>query len=448
MSFLAIAEEMHAAGVEPLAIDSFAGHYRQLCDGETGLIYEREIAHVTLLRDADALGDEHAAQGRRHLANAVSIKLNGGLGTGMGMLGPKSLVPVRGEETFLDLIAAQSVASRVPLVLMNSFATEQASCEALEKYPKVAPALPSGFLQHRVPKLDQRTLLPVRGCAPELAWCPPGHGDLYTALQTSGVLSKLLAAGRRYAFVSNADNLGATLSLKLLGAFVASGQSLWMEVADRTHSDRKGGHLATRDGRLILREAAQCPPEEVALFQDITRHRYFNTNNIWLDLQALADHMARHGGIALPMIRNAKTVDPRDPASTPVYQLESAMGAAISVLEDTGAIRVPRSRFSPVKTTADLLVVRSDAYIRDAAHRLSLHPSRGGVPPKVTLDPAFYAHVDQLDARIPVAPSLIDCHSLELIGDVRFEANVTVRGDARVVCGEGASRLVSAGSVV
>ncbi len=178
------------------------------------------------------------------------------------------------------------------------------------------------------------------------------------------------AAGRgyRYAFTSNVDNLGATIEPAILGYFVAQGLPFMMEVADRTEADQKGGHLARRaaTGRLLLRETAQCPPSDTEAFQDITRHRYFNTNNLWINLDALADLLARsEDGVALPLIRNSKTVDPRDPDSPPVYQLETAMGAAIELFDGAGAIRVPRSRFAPVKTTDDLLGVRSDAYLSD-----------------------------------------------------------------------------------
>ena len=94
-----------------------------------------------------------------------------------------------------------------------------------------------------------------------MEWCPPGHGDLYAALEGSGTLDKLLADGIKYMFVSNSDNLGAVMDLTLLTHFAESDSPFMMECADRTVNDKKGGHLAVRnaDSQLILREAAMCP---------------------------------------------------------------------------------------------------------------------------------------------------------------------------------------------
>src|SRR5262249_48358508 len=152
-------------------------------------------------------------------------------------------------------------------------------------------------------------------------------------------------------------------------------------------------HLARRrsSGRLLLRESAQCPKEDEARFQDIERHRFFNTNNLWVRLDHLKAELDRGGGVfELPLITNVKTVDPRNPNSPKVIQLESAMGAAIECFDRTGAIVVPRTRFSPVKTTTDLLALRSDAYRVTEDFRLVLDESRRGQPPVVDLDAAHY----------------------------------------------------------
>ena len=98
-----------------------------------------------------------------------------------------------------------------------------------------------------------------------------------------------------------------------------------MEVAERTPADMKGGHLARhRNGRLVLREIAQCPPEDLDAFKDIQRFRFFNTNNLWVNLALLQEHIARQKSIHLPMILNPKALDPRDAGSPPVYQVETA----------------------------------------------------------------------------------------------------------------------------
>ena len=169
---------------------------------------------------------------------------------------------------------------------------------------------------------------------PRLEWCPPGHGDLYPALEGSGVLDALLAAGFRYACVSNGDNLGAAPNATIAGWFAKSGAPYAAELCRRTINDKKGGHLAVRkaDGQLILRDTAQTAPEEMDFFTDEHRHPFFHTNNLWFDLRVLRDTLTERGSVlGLPLIRNEKTVDPKDSSSTPVIQVESAMGAAIEV---------------------------------------------------------------------------------------------------------------------
>ncbi|MCA9516143.1 MAG: UTP--glucose-1-phosphate uridylyltransferase, partial [Myxococcales bacterium] len=269
------------------------------------------------------------------------------------------------------------------------------------------------------------------------------------ALVTSGTLARLRERGFRWAFVSNADNLGATVDLGILGYLADRGLPFLMEVADRTEADKKGGHLARRRaGGLVLRESAQCAPEDAEAFQDWRRHAYFNTNNLWVDLDALAALLdARDGVLGLPLIRNRKTLDPVDPASPAVYQLETAMGAAIEVFEGAGAVRVSRARFAPVKATSDLLALWSDAYVRDAGERVALAPERAGAPVIVDLDPRFYKLIGDLERRFPHgAPSLLGCRHLTVRGDVTFGAGVVCVGDARVEAPDGEALRVPDGA--
>jgi UDP-N-acetylglucosamine pyrophosphorylase len=436
-----VAAKMEAAGVTGPTVRFFLSALRQVSAGERGLIREADIEPVRdlpRLRDL-ALASEGAAERLRELA---VIKLNGGLGTSMGLERAKSLIPVKDELSFLDLTVRQVLALRSgrpepAFYLMNSFSTRSDTLAALEKYPEFARGEPLDFVQSKVPKLDAMTLEPVSWPEqPELEWCPPGHGDIYPSLLGSGLLDRLLARGIRVLFVSNADNLGATVDLRLLRYFGDSNLSFLMEVAERTVADRKGGHLARRraGGRLVLRESAQSPADEEANFQDIERHRFFNTNNLWLRLDHLRVELDRRGGLLpLPLITNAKTLDPRRPDSPRVWQLESAMGAAIECFERSGAVVVERDRFAPVKTTSDLLVVRSDAYRVTEDYRLVLAAGRGGHPPWVELDPAFYRVLAHFDARFPAGPpSLVGCERLGVEGAVRFAGGVICRGRVKL----------------
>merc|ERR1740138_85761 len=222
-----------------------------------------------------------------------------------------------------------------------------------------------------------------------------------------------------------------------------------MEVAKRTDADKKGGHLGTvkSSGGLTLRESAQCPKEDEKAFQDTSKYTYFNTNNLWVDLAQLQAAFDTHGGLLpLPVMKNDKTVDPRDKKSTKVIQLETAMGAAISCFDGATALLIPRSRFAPVKKCDDLVALRSDAYVLTEDFRIELSPARNGVPPLVKLDDR-YKFVDAMDTIIPNGvPSLKFCTKLVIKGEVEFAAGVVVKGTVTFSnAGEG-KKVVEAGT--
>ena len=434
-----IEEKMRSAGLSEVAIQAFLFQYQKLVRNDTGLISEAAIEPIAQLPSLDerevpeAIGD--------YLHETLVLKLNGGLGTSMGLEKAKSLLRVRSDLTFLDVIVKQflhlraSTAPGLGLFFMNSFSTSDDTIKALLSYRELGDPRLMELLQNRAPKIDKKSLLPISWPSnPALEWCPPGHADLYVCLFGSGLLKRLLEAGKKYLFVSNADNLGATLDPNLLRFFAESGAPFLMEVTRRTPSDRKGGHLARRldTKRLLLRESAQCPEEDLAYFQDIDRHRYFNTNNLWIRLDRLFEELTKGAGfIPLPLIRNEKNVNPRDQNSPKVFQLEAAMGSAIECFDGAAALEVPRSRFSPVKTTGDLLAIRSDAYELDKSFRVGLRPERNGLPPKVELSDD-YKLVDRLEELIAAeVPSLVRSRSLTVKGRWRFAEGVEVVGDVR-----------------
>jgi UTP--glucose-1-phosphate uridylyltransferase len=433
----AASDKMRAEGLPEIAVETFAYYEGLLREGEQGVIRESEIEPLDSLPDAEELPPAEDAP----LDQTVVLKLNGGLGTSMGMTKAKSLIEVKQGLSFLDVIVRQVLDlrsrhdARVPLLFMNSFATRDDTLAALAAYPDLAvDDLPLDFVQGKVPKLRADTLDPVDWPAdPGLEWAPPGHGDVYTSLATSGMLDELLGRGYRYLFLSNSDNLGSVLEPRILGWFAAQGLPFLSESTDRTESDRKGGHLARRvaDRGLVLRETAQTTDEDQESFEDISRHRFFNCNNIWVDLGALKAKLEERAGVlGLPMIVNKKTVDPTDSSSPEVLQLETAMGAAIGIFEGAAALRVPRTRFAPVKTTNQLLIVRSDAYALadDWTVRAEANPI-----PVVSLDSKHYKLIADFDARFPAgAPSLREASRLTVEGDVTFGRDVVVRGEAKV----------------
>jgi UTP--glucose-1-phosphate uridylyltransferase len=427
------------AGVDEVAIDTFAHYYRLLEHGETGMIPESSIEPVDMESLAGVeVSDEDAAAALR--ATAV-IKLNGGLGTSMGMDRAKSLLCVRRGLSFLDIIARQVLHLRkehgatLPLIFMNSFRTSGDTMAALARYEDLpVEGLPLEFLQNKVPKLLEKDLSPVSWPKdPELEWCPPGHGDLYTALRGTGLLDRLLEAGYERVFVSNSDNLGAVADARVAGWFARSGAPFAIEAVRRTPSDKKGGHFARRknDGRLVLRETAQTLDADLEALADLDRHRFCSTNNLWFDLTAMKHALdVRQGILGLPMIRNVKHLDPGDKATPKVIQVETAMGAAIEVFEGSQLIEVGRDRFVPVKTTNDLLVLRSDVY--DIRRDFVLDQVSVDLP-YVDLDGDFYKLVGDFDKRFPEgAPSMRKATSLKVEGDWTFGRGVQVVGDVEL----------------
>ena len=453
-SLAAALDKMRAAGAHPTELAAMTRRVEQLDDPDdpdAGRLPGDVLEPLEDLPLLDELPEPSPERAREVLDALAVVKLNGGLGTSMGLSGPKSLLEVKPGASFLDVIATQVLAlrerhgARLPLVVMNSASTQGPSLEVLRSYPGLREQeVPLEFLQGREPKLRADDLQPVQWPAdPDLEWCPPGHGDLYTALAATGMLDTLLDAGLRWCFVSNSDNLGALADVRV-AAWVADEEVPFaMEAVRGTAADRKGGHLARRDGQMVLRETAQVPDGDPS-FGEIDRWRYYNTNNLWVDLQALRELQAADPGApALQLIVNRKTVDPRDKSSTPVIQLETAMGAAVGSIPGARAVQVPRSRFAPVKTTNDLLVVRSDAYELTPDGRMT--PTFDGPGPVVTLDDDSFKMVPDFEKRFPAgAPSLRECRRFDVTGDVTFGSGVVARGEVHVA----GPRTVSDGEVL
>lgn len=441
--FSAFQTKMEYEGIPHLIINKFRSCYEKLLKGERGLLSRNDILPVEKedIAHMDTL-DDYTEDGRTAMGKTVIIKLNGGLGTSMGLLKAKSLIEVKGGLNFLDIIAKQTLSDskeggiHIPLVLMNSFKTDEDSKQFLDKYPDLASDIPLSFVQHKFPKVLKDSLSPAYWPKdPENEWNPPGHGDIYFALITSGMLDKLLKKGYKYAFISNSDNLGGVLDHTILGYFASQGFPFMLEVADRTEADIKGGHLAKMiSGGLILREIAQCPDNEIDEFQDINIYKYFNTNNIWINLTLLKEKLHKaHNMLGLPMIVNQKRIDPRDVSSLEVYQIEMAMGSAISIFENSTAIRVPRTRFAPVKKSQDLLALWSDRYVLTEDNRITQNPERKIDSMVIDLDERYYKTIDQLKERFPHgAPSLMGCKSFKLVGDVYFGKDIAVNGNVTI----------------
>lgn len=437
-------DKMRAHGMSETAITSFDHLYHSWERNASQWIRE---ADVTPFDSAESISEVHSSMdpafAHDALAHTAFLKLNGGLGTSMGLSKAKSLLPVRLHKgrnmRFIDIILGQVVATRrnldveLPLLLMNSFRTSKDTLNVVHRHRGFTQTdIPVEIMQHQEPKILKESGEPVTWSPePDLEWCPPGHGDVFSSLYDSGTLDTLLEKGIKYLFISNSDNLGARPSTTVAGYFAQSGAEFMVEVAQKTSADVKGGHIVIdkASGRMTLREMSQVHPDDRADATDITKHPYFNTNNIWVRVEALKAKLEKYSGILpLPLISNTKTVDPTDPDSPEVIQLETAMGAAIGLFDNATCLLVDRPRFLPVKTTNDLFIMRSDRF-----HMTDTFEMEDGnyIFPTVDLDQRYFKNIDDFNERFPYAvPSIAAANSVTVKGDWTFGRSVSFFGDA------------------
>ncbi|KAI8813524.1 UTP--glucose-1-phosphate uridylyltransferase-domain-containing protein [Cladochytrium replicatum] len=384
-----------------------------------------------------------------YLSKLAVLKLNGGLGTTMGCVGPKSVIEVKDGLTFLDLTVKQiehlnaRYKCNVPLVLMNSFNTDIDTRKIIQKYHGRGVQILT-FNQSRFPRVIKESLTPMAASPNDDIgkWYPPGHGDLYAALKNSGLLDQLISMGKEYLFVSNVDNLGATVDTKILDHFAECGAEFVMELTDKTKADVKGGTLVDYDGNVRLLEIAQVPSEHLDDFKSIKKFKIFNTNNLWISLPAIKRHLDTS---ALPMeiIVNQKTVD----SGVQVLQLETAVGAAIKHFNGAHGINVPRSRFLPVKSTSDLFLITSDLYtLLDG--ELAMSPLRQFSSVPIVKLGDHFKKVAHFLSRFKSAPHILELDHLTVTGDVTFGTDVMLRGTVIIVANHGERIDIPSGSIL
>lgn len=386
-----------------------------------------------------------------HLDKLAVLKLNGGLGTSMGCVGPKSVIEVRDGKSFLDLMVRQiehlnrTYEADVPFILMNSFNTDADTETIIEKYKGHSINIKT-FNQSRFPRINKDTLLPLPESASDDndAWYPPGHGDLFESLSRSGILDDLIAQGKEVLFVSNGDNLGATVDFDILKYIIDSGSEYIMELTDKTRADVKGGTLIDYDGQVQLLELAQVPKEHVEEFKSIKKFKYFNTNNLWINLKAMK-RLVDNDELEMEIIPNPKTIK-HGSMDLNVLQLETAVGAAIRHFKNARGVNVPRSRFLPVKTCSDLFLVKSDLYYIEHGS-LVMDSRRFGGAPLIKLG-GHFKKVGDFQKRIAQIPKIIELDHLTVTGNVTFGKGIELKGTVIVVCEEGNKIQIPNGAVL
>lgn len=436
-----ITKKMKAEGLSDAFISDFLSKVDLVRKGETGIVKWEQVGDLDPEQDEillDEIQKKYPLQ-KDLLSKLVVIKLNGGLGTSMGLEKAKSLIPIKGEFSFLAVMAKQIEYIRskyqidVPLLLMDSYNTQKDAQEELKKYG-FTQSLRSSFLQHKVPRLAAKTFLPIQTKSPKDEWCPPGHGDIYFTMVEEGILDDLLQKGYEIAFLSNGDNLGATVDPHIVSFMLKEGIHFAMEMTPKTLADKKGGAIyrKTIDGKFQkfeLLETAQVPKENEHEFSGLGKFRTFSTNNLWINLRALKERFSK-GDFSLSLIVNPKQVEGQD-----VLQLETAMGSAVGNFSKFKGIIIPRDRFAPVKKTEDYLIRRSDAYVLNEDFSLTMAKERktkGFDEVLVNLDERFYKKISQFDDLIPVCPSLLECESLDVIGEIEFDIFVSIKGKVTI----------------
>lgn len=395
---------------------------------------------------------------REMLERLVVLKLNGGLGTTMGCKGPKSVIEVRSEGgaeyTFLDLTVQQiahlnkKYGTNVPLVLMNSFNTHEETDKIIRKYQGKVQIYT--FNQKRFPRVWKDSLRPVPldAVGKTSEWYPPGHGDLYDSFVKSDLFPVLKNLGKDLVFISNIDNLGATVDPNILKWFAdKSDCEFCIEVTNKTRADVKGGTIVEYHGAVKLLEIAQVPSKKVEDFKSIKKFKVFNTNNMWARLDAIERR--------LPELKLDIIVNPKEENGKAVIQLETASGAAIEFFKGARSINVPRSRFLPVKGCADLMLVQSKLYTLQSGS-LVMNPKRlelfgEASIPTVKLGDSFKKVQDYMSRfkGFPDGlPDIVELEHLTVSGDVVFGSNVCLKGTVIIVANKGQRIDIPAGSVL
>merc|ERR1712025_627098 len=349
------------------------------------------------------------------LDQLVVIKLNGGLGTSMGCSGPKSVIPVRNDLTFLDLTAQQieylnkKYDANVPLVLMNSFNTDEDTMKIIRKYSGFNVSIKT-FNQSRYPRINKESLMPIaRSCRTE----------------------------------DNIDNLGATVDLNILNMCLAQSKEFVMEVTDKTRADVKGGTLIQYEGKLRLLEGAQVPKEHTEDFKSVKKFNVFNTNNLWISLPAI-QRVVEENTLDMEIIVNPKQLE----GGVSVYQLETAVGAAMKCFDNASGVNVPRSRFLPVKKTSDLLLVMSNLYSLDHGGLIMSPKRMFPSTPLVKLGENNFKKVSDFLSRFGSIPDLLELDHITVSGDVTFGKGVSLRGTVIIIANHGDRIDIPAGAVL
>jgi len=333
---------------------------------------------------------------------------------------------------------------------MNSAHTHNLVLKLLDSYQNTSVKIYT-FLQSCYPRLDTVTWSvaakkPVTEGGTE-NWYPPGSGDVFESFHKSGLLEQFIKQGKEYVFISNVENLGAIVgrdNYRVLNEVKSTRMDFFLEVTERKANDFRGGilvHDQTANKPYVV-QMSQIPKNKRFIFSPKV-FTYWNTNNIWVNMEALAE-LIKKTGLHLPVSKNIKNE---------FIQFETYAGSAIKDFKKSAALVVPRTRYREVKTTANLFCLQSShLFTLSEGSFLTPNVTRASQGfeelPIVRFDTEHFGSIDDYKKRFPYIPNISELEHLNVAGDVTFGFNVKLLGTVIIVAEDGKSIRIPDGAVL
>lgn len=380
---------------------------------------------------------EDIAETKMLLDKLVVVKFNGALGTNMGFSGPKSAIEVKNNLTPLDLMVDQveSLNSKygcnVPLLLMDTAETHDHVQKVLEKYSNSKVDI------HSLSLSQQPHEKSFEGHSRKDKLYPSSdHSVVFLSLMKSGTLDLLLVQGKEYALVVDSDNVAAVADPKIFNHLIQNQIEYCMEVAPVPSIDLRNSLINLRPGKFQLVDITQNPTK-----QSGGKFKFINTRSMWVNLRAIK-RLIDTDELKIENFSSSKEVN-----DDQIISRGTGADSAIQFFDHTIGINVAQSRYLPVNSTSDLLLLQSDLYTADEGI-LVQNPARDNpANPSIELGPEF-EKVNDFQSRFKSIPSIINLDSLKVEGDVWFGAGITLKGKVSIVAKPGMKLEIPDGIVL
>lgn len=418
-------------------IDSKKGNGEKVGLIETKREIDSKDEILVVPYDSLASISEDIAETKMLLDKLVVVKFNGALGTNMGFSAPKSAIEVKNNLTPLDLMVDQveSLNSKygcnVPLLLMNTAETHDHVQKVLEKYSNSKVDI------HSLSLSQQPHEKSFEGHSRKDKLYPSSdHSVVFLSLMKSGTLDLLLVQGKEYALVVDSDNVAAVADPKIFNHLIQNQIEYCMEVAPVPSIDLRNSLINLRPGKFQLVDITQNPTK-----QSGGKFKFINTRSMWVNLRAIK-RLIDTDELKVENFSSSKEVN-----DDQIISRGTAADSAIQFFDHTIGINVAQSRYLPVNSTSDLLLLQSDLYTADEGI-LVQNPARDNpANPSIELGPEF-EKVNDFQSRFKSIPSIINLDSLKVEGDVWFGAGITLKGKVSIVAKPGMKLEIPDGIVL